>query len=655
MQASTPRAGEASIRPVDLRCEYRVNPLGLQEKQPRLSWTLEAIDSAARGQRQTAYRIIVSSSLQKLEQGTGDLWDTGKVDSDQTAQIEYSGSELKSGTECWWKVQVWDEQGRPSAWSEPARWSMGPLSEEEWKASWIGYDAPPRKTKKDPLNLWGCQWIWFPEGNPREDAIPGTCYLRRVVEVPSDRAVRQARVVITADDQFVLYVNGAKVAESAKEQDSWKTPAMVDLSGAIKPGRNIIAVEARNLEGGPAGVAGKLVLELDDGQIVVATNREWKVGKKAESGWIDLNFDDSCWPQAREVAPTGEGPWGYVEPSGLELYPLPMMRKSFDVGGKVKRAFLHVSALGTCQVRINGAEVADDVFIPGRSDYRKRAYYRTYDVTNLLKQGKNALGAILSDDWYAGYCGGWMRRAYYGGEPRLLVQLEIEKEDGSVQLVVTDDSWKATYGPIREADFYMGETHDARLEIPGWDEPDFDDGDWDPVEVEKDRSLELTWHPGPPVRRIMELQPVAKDEVEPGVYVFDLGQNMVGRARIRIRGAKAGQKVVMRFAEIVRANGKIYTPNLRGARNTDTYICKGLDEEVWEPSFTFRGFRYVEVTGYPGEPDLDDVTGVVLHSDFPITGDFTSSNDLLNRLYQNIVWGLRGNYCLLYTSPSPRD
>ncbi len=644
-----------SIKPVDPRCEHGKEPLGLQEPQPRLSWRLQALNPKARGQSQTAYRILVSAKREGLSAGKADLWDTGKVDSSKCCLIPYGGSTLSSGVECWWKVRVWDEAGRPSRWSEHGRWSMGPLNRGDWKARWIGYEAPPRRAPRDPLTFWGSKWIWYPEGEPRESVPPGACYLRRELDLPTDSPVKNARLLMTADDRFTLYINGSKAAQSDGKEDSWRSPIILDLSSVLKPGKNLFAVEAANAAAGPAGVLGKLIVQLDNGQIELATDREWKASKEPVPGWSDPGLDDSPWPRAREVTAAGHAPWGYIEPSGLELCPLPFMRKSFQVSKKVKRAYVHVAALGTCQVRLNGKPVTDDLLVPGRSDFRKRAYYRTYDVAGLVRRGRNALAAILADEWYAGYCGGWGRRGFYGGEPRLLIQLEIEFVDGSTQRVVSEESWKATYGPIRESDMFMGETYDARVDMPGWDQPGFDDSLWDSVVVDGGVGPALTWHPGPPVKRIMELACKAVDEVAPGVYVFDVRQNMVGWARIKIRGAGPGQRVVMRFAEAVRADGTIYTANLRGARNTDTYICKGLSEEVWEPAFTFRGFRYVEVTGYPGEARPDAITGVVVHSELPMVGSFSSSNPLLDRLFQNIVWSLRGNYLEVPTDCPQRD
>ena len=642
------------LKPKGLRCEYRIDPLGIDVLTPRLSWTLETVDPANRGERQTAYRILVATNREKLDGDKGDLWDTGKVESDETTHIVYAGKPLGSEVECWWKVRVWDKNGNPSEWSEPARWTMGLLDEEDWKAKWIGYDEPAEWEER-LLTFEGCRWIWFPEGDPRHDAPVGTRYFRRTFELPSDRKISRARIILTADDQFTLYVNGEEIARSDGQPDAWTRPKILEITGSLKGGRNLLAVEATN-EGGPAGVLGKLVIEFETGEpVIVATDKGWKTAAEMEEGWYRSDFDDEGWDEAREIGGLGSPPWCIPGGIGVHVPPPPFLRKTFTLDKSVKRAMLYVSALGSCELRLNGQRVSDDYFIPGWSDFRKRVYYRAYEVTDMLRKGGNCIGAILADEWYAGYCGGWGQRNRFGGEPRLLAQLQIEFDDGTREIIITDGSWKAAYGPILEADFYMGESYDARREMDGWDTPEFDDTDWKPVVLSEDINLKLTAHPGEPVRKVMEIPAQSVNEIRPGTFVFDMGQNMVGFCRLKVKGAEPGRKIVMRFAEVLNPDGTIYTTNLRKARDIDTYICRGDDEEVWEPRFTFRGFRYVEVTGYPGAPPLDAVTGIVLHSGFPMTGEFECSHPLVNRLVENIRWSLRGNHLEVPTDCPQRD
>jgi len=641
----------AAIKPVNLRCEYRLNPIGVDVREPRLSWTLESVELNARGKRQTAYRIIVSSSLENLNRNVGDLWDTGKVESDETAQIPYAGKPLKSLMQCWWKVMVWDERNEPSGWSEPAFWVMGLLEPNEWRAKWIGYDEP---AEFETSPFAGARWIWFPEGDPRKEAPKAIRYFRRTFKLPEGVRVTRARIAITADDQFVLFLNGVEVGRSDGKRDAWRRPRSFDLSKHVHAGVNVIAVSVTN-EGGPAGLLAKLVIELEGAeQMSIVTDSQWRTSEREMGGWNEAGFDESNWKSAIELGMYGVEPWGYITD---EVPPLPYLRKSFTVNGDVVRAILFVSALGSCEVRINGKRISDDYFIPGWSDFRRRAYYRAYDVTAHLRKGANAIGAILHDEWYSGFQGGWGRRNFYGGEPRLLIQLHIQLDDGTEQVIVTDETWKASYGPIIAADFYMGMTYDARRErlVDGFDKPGFDDSAWKPVAVTEKVPLQLTWHPGEPVRKEMELPAKSVVEIKPGTFIFDIGQNMVGVARLRVRGANAGTQITMRFAEVLNPDGTIHTANLRRAKNTDVYICKGDGEEVFEPRFTFRGFRYVEVSGYQGKPELDAITGIVLRSDVPLVGEFECSNEQVNRLFQNIVWGLRGNYLEVPTDCPQRD
>ena len=344
------------------------------------------------------------------------------------------------------------------------------------------------------------------------------------------------------------------------------------------------------------------------------------------------------------------------DPNALVLPPPPYLRREFLVGRPVKRAVVYACALGLYELHINGKRVGEDYFTPGWTDYPTRVYYQTYEVTDLIKKGSNAIGAILADGWYAGYLGFGKKRDHYGNKPRLFVQLEIEYENGHIQKVVTDGTWKAGYGPLLESDFLMGEIYDGREEMPGWDTSSFDDSSWATVAV-TDKSEEIGMvqsYPGETVQKILEIKPEKLTEPEEGVYVFDMGQNFAGWVRLKVNG-KAGTKVVLRFAEILNPDGTIYTENLRAARCTDTYILKGTGKEFWEPQFTFHGFRYVEVTGYPGKPGIDAITGVVVHSAIPLAGSFECSSPMVNQLYSNIVWSQRGNFIEIPTDCPQRD
>ena len=360
----------------------------------------------------------------------------------------------------------------------------------------------------------------------------------------------------------------------------------------------------------------------------------------------------------------GQGPSQDMEPpSGDEyddvangLAPCPYLRKDFRLEKPVRRARLYATARGVYELSLNGARVGEDVLTPGWTDYRKRIQYQTYDVTGLLAEGQNALGAVLGDGWYAGFFGFDPKRrgAHYGVRPQLLAQLEVEYEDGTTESVATDGSWLCSTGPILFSDLLMGESYDARLEMPGWSEPGFDDSGWYVVSVEEGDETPLVAQPDQGVGVTGEVEARTVTQPEEGVFVFDMGQNMVGWARLKVEG-EAGTAVRLRFAEALNPDGTIYTENLRAARQTEAYVLKGEGEEVYEPRFTFHGFHYVEVTGYPGEPPLGAVTGIVVHSATPPSGRFECSNPMVNRLQRNIVWGQRGNFLSVPTDCPQRD
>jgi len=519
----------AALKPVASRCEYRANPLGIDEAQPRLTWRVE---SDERGQRQTAYQVLVASSETLLKRDSGDLWDSGKLTSDQTVNVVYAGKPLASRQQCFWKVRVWDKDGKP-IWSDTASWTMGLLKLDDWQASYIGFrDATP--IHKDPKTFF--------------------------------------------------------------------------------------------------------------------------------------------------------------------LPPAQQYRKEFATAKKVRRATIYATALGIYELYVNGQRVGDAHFAPGWTDYHQRAYYNTYDVTPLVKRGRNAIGAWLADGWYSGYIGFGLLtgigtekigRYTYGKTPAIMAQIEIEYTDGSHETVATDASWKTTgEGPIREADFLMGEFYDACKEQRGWANAGFDDHAWqsailaqsngpqpatfyefrnpeqpgEKLEV-KGRAVDLGFKrppkleafPGVPVRVTEEIRPIAITSPTNGVHIFNLGQNFAGIVRLKVKGP-AGTTIQLRHGEMLHPDGTLMTENLRKARAVDHYVLRGDPKgEVWAPRFTFHGFQFVEVTGYPGKLDKDAIIGLVLHSDTPFTSGFECSDPVPNRLFKNIVWTQRANFVDLPTDCPQRD
>ena len=333
--------------------------------------------------------------------------------------------------------------------------------------------------------------------------------------------------------------------------------------------------------------------------------------------------------------------------AALPPRPLQVLRRTFRVDRPVVRARLYATALGLYELKVNGKPAGDHVLAPDWTDYAKRVRYQAYDVTDLVKTGDNAIAGTVANGWYAGHIGnGAFQR--YGKRPCLMAQLELTHDDGSIDRIVTDGQWRSHDGPILASDFMLGEDCDGRVTVP-------DDGPgWVPV-TERTDGLppEVDAQVDQPVRELMTVSPKAITEPTPGHYVFDLGQNMVGVERLRL-SAPAGTMVTVRVAEMLNPDQTIYTANYRGATSTDHYTCRG-GGEVWQPRFTFHGFRYLELTGLPSKPGLDAVTGVVLGSDTPSTGTWGCSDARLNQLWSNIRWGQRGNFVSVPTDCPQRD
>ncbi|MFA7368591.1 MAG: glycoside hydrolase family 78 protein [Kiritimatiellales bacterium] len=334
------------------------------------------------------------------------------------------------------------------------------------------------------------------------------------------------------------------------------------------------------------------------------------------------------------------------------------LRREFPISGTVERARLYVTARGLYEIRLNGKKVGHDAFTPGWTSYNKRINTLTYDVTEQLRPGNNALGALLGTGWYAGRIGWQHNKSLFGHRPELLVQLEIVYKDGSVEKLISDEKWKATLnGPIRSSSLYDGETYDARMEMPGWDNAGFDDASWGAVEASADLgSAQIVPKAFAPVREAEVLTVREITEPEPGRFVFNMGRNMAGWAAINIPVEK-DKTVTVRFAEMLNTNGTLYTENYRSAKSTDCYTAAETGRISWTPVFTFHGFQYVELSGLPAgvKPEKDWVKGIVLHSALPRTGTFESSHEKLNRLQSNIVWGQRGNFLDIPTDCPQRD
>jgi alpha-L-rhamnosidase len=379
--------------------------------------------------------------------------------------------------------------------------------------------------------------------------------------------------------------------------------------------------------------------------------RVWGVGAAEPSAWsedvvVEAGLLEPADWSAQLVRP--------VLPADAGDEPVALLRREFVLDEPVLRARLYATAQGVYEAELNGSTVGDHVLAPGWTSYRHRLRYQTYDVTDLLSEGANAVGLQLADGWFAGYLGFTGRKAVYGDRTGAFVQLEVEHADGSRTTVTTDGSWRSAPSPLTRAGLYKGETFDARRELTGWSQPSFDDARWTPVEAGALDVATLVAPTGPPVRRTQTL-PVREISTSPsGKTLVDFGQNLVGRIRFTLPDAPAGTEITVRHAEVLE-HGELGTRPLRAADATDVVVLDGKGPRTWEPRFTFHGFRYAEVSGWPGELTADALEAVVVHTDLRRTGTFACSDPDVERLHENVVWGMRGNFLDVPTDCPQRD
>jgi len=463
-----------------LTCEYRVNPLGIDVKKPRVSWQIE---STKRNTMQVAYQVQVSLSENNFNVPH---WDTGSIDSDQSIHIDYEGPELTSCTRYYYRVKVWDNYGRESAWSEVNWWETALFETKDWKAKWI-------------------------------------------------------------------------------------TPDQEELDPASEPAF--------------------------------------------------------------------------------------LLRKEFALKNGIESARIYATGLGLYEISLNGKRVGSDLLTPGWTSYSQRIQYQTYDVTSQLNDRENAIGIMVADGWYKGNLAWEGKSNIYGEKRVVLLQLIVRYQDGTEEVIITDESWKSSTGPILYSEIYHGESYDARLEKEGWSNQSFDETDWKNVQVNHIPLTKLVAQENNPTRVTEILKPQSVFITPAGDTVLDMGQNMVGRMRFTV-DAPAGTKITLSHAEILDKEGNIYFGNLRSAKQKVEYITKGKGPETYAPYFTFQGFRYVKVEGYPDQEYdhlLNSFVGEVIHTDMTPTGEFECSNPMVNQLQQNIQWGQRGNFVDVPTDCPQRD
>ncbi len=381
----------------------------------------------------------------------------------------------------------------------------------------------------------------------------------------------------------------------------------------------------------------------------------WKVriwlDENQPSEWSEIAF----WEMALINADDWQARWISADEEGIHPdAPAPLLRKVFHFDGEIEQARLYITSLGLYEAYINGKRIGDQFFTPGWTSYHKRLQYQTYDVSDLIREGENVIAVWLGNGWYRGRLGWMGRRAIYGDRLALFAQLELQPSHGERIIVISDEDWKSALSALIKSQLYDGETYDARLEEAGWNSFGFDDKNWKKVYLIRPYTGQLVAASASAVRAINYIRPKQIISHPDGEYIFDFGQNMVGWVRLLVEG-EAGTVITIRHAEVLDRFGNLYTDNLRSAKQSMTYILKGHDLEIYQPHFSFQGFRYVSVRGYPDTPTFDSLLGVVLHSDMPSTGTFTCSNPLIDQLYQNIVWSQKGNFLDVPTDCPQRD
>jgi len=381
----------------------------------------------------------------------------------------------------------------------------------------------------------------------------------------------------------------------------------------------------------------------------------WQVkiwdNKGKESKWSNVAF----WEMGLLSKADWKAKWIEMGGDTLRYSPSPHFRKEFTLSKTVANARIYVTSHGFYELQLNGKKVGDQVLTPGWTSYSKRLQYQVYDVKGMLLKGNNAVGAVLGDGWYRGTLAWGNNWAIYGKRLGLLLQLKVTYTDGSETMITSDETWKASNdGAIRMNDIYNGETYDATNKLTGWNNPGYDDKKWENVKTGNYNNANLIASEGAPVRKIQEIKPIKIFKTPKGSLIVDMGQNMVGWLRLKVSGKK-GTVVTLRHAEVLDKFGEFYTTNLRAAKCQLTYTLAGTGEEVYEPRFTFMGFRFVEVNGFPGELTTENLTGIVVHSDMSVTGTFESSNPLINQLQHNIQWGQYGNFVDVPTDCPQRD
>lgn len=629
----------------------RTNPLGIPAGNIAFGWVST---SGERGTKQHAYQIRVGT-----DSDFQSVWDSGRIESSQQVDVALPANlTLGAATRYRWQVRIWDQSGNASEWSEAAWFETGLLTTNDWSdAEWIIRPV----TAPNPAN-WSdyTGTIEFTLQNEafgvflRGSANAQNAYMFQVnvtgttpVLKIHKRANGAYTVLASKDLSTFGYTNASlksghhtlRFGVSGTSITTSLDGVAVDTRGGIDLPNGLIGFRTNGTE---AGIVHDV--SVVDGNNAVLIHPDFSRG---ESGFNGGSLSNG----ALSVSGTTDAMFANLPPS------LPLFRGNVVAREGIVSARLYASAQGLYEVSINGQKAGDQFLAPGWTDYSKRIQSQTYDITSLIQPGNNVIGAALADGWYRGKVGlNWTKA--YGDQLAFVAKIRVTYADGTSDWFATNSQWKTSNSPYVRGDLQDGETYYASLEQLGWNTASFDDSGWSPVGMIPSASAKLVPQPDEPIRMVTSLTAKSRTEILPQTWVYDLGQNMVGVAKIKLTG-KAGETAVIRHAEEVyrtgTKTGQLYTESLRTAKATDTYTFNADGVVTYQPKFTQHGFRYIEITGLATPPVAADVQGIVLSSDLQDTGDLTTSNPLLNQLVSNIRWGLRSNFLSIPTDTPARD
>lgn len=644
------RVGAQTPKVDDLQCEYWNAPLNVDVPRPRLSWVIR---STLRGVKQKAYQILVASTPAKLNADLGDLWDSGKVESDQTLQVFYSGTLLHSGQACYWKLRFWDQDDRESSWSEPASWCMGLLNESDWKAKWIaapgddpgasaslGYHAVVSHSADD------VKWVQVDLGKPV--SIDSVKLHSMNHEVPGFGFPLRFSIIASDDPEFK---SSDIIADHTK--DDFANPGATVVSFDAKGIKHrYVRVTANRLFHRTAGDH-TFCFALAELEVFSGGNN---VALHAPVTALD-STEDYGWSKAQLTDGLGLAP-SPSDRTDNSLKTLPIFQKRLEINKPIARAMLYVCGLGQYELWLNGNKLGNSVLDPGWTNYRRTCLYRSYDITAILRPGADVIEAMLGNGMYnvAQTPGRYTKFVGSMGQPKVIAQLEISFADGSTQTLVTDSSWKLRGGPVTFSSIYGGEDYDARLETAS-------DSIWRPAVETSGPGGKLTGvsQSAPPIVVAERLTTQKLTHPRDGVWVYDMGQNCAQMPLLTVTGPP-GATVRLTPAEVLNPDGTA-SQQPSGGPAFFSYTLRGSGQETWSPRFSYYGCRYFQVTGAvpAGSPNpsklpaINQLSGQFVTSAAPVAGEFECSNPLFNRTAQITRWAMRNNLMSVLTDCPHRE